>query len=471
MYKLIVVAGPNRGKSFRVQAGENGIGRHSDNVIVLPSAKVSKRHCVLVVNNEGMTVQDQGSANGTFVNGVLARAKRVGPGDRISVGEFVLEVVKPSERASQARAQESQFAPQHNVVPMPGVDLGASGLPAFPANPGGMPNGMPENTGLGAHPLHEAPNDLKGKVAFYFENHVMPVFYGLNLKYEWRFIAGSLIGGLVFLSALLTIFPLVQSSQNAAKRESGRRAAFMAREIAHRNGGFLAAQAESKTDVGPAETAQGVRIAMLTDLELRIIAPASKLNQYLASGEEAVFAKKARDQFRTGRESGLVFFGSSSVVAAEPVKVLNPAYGRNVVIGMAIVSIENSFATSEVGDLGLVLSQTLILTGLLGILVFFILYRLTVKPLQVLGDDMDKALKGEIDQVTHEFKSEETNSLWDLINSAIQRVSTQSPQGDLSADAGATFDDFSLVGRLVGQIAPFGVVVCDSERKIQYANE
>ena len=63
MYKLMVVAGPSRGTSFAISRGENWIGRQVGNVVVLPSARVSKRHCVLVVDNAGILVKDPGSAN------------------------------------------------------------------------------------------------------------------------------------------------------------------------------------------------------------------------------------------------------------------------------------------------------------------------------------------------------------------------------------------------------------------------
>src|SRR3954453_14244261 len=99
MYKLTVVAGPNRGTSYPVQDGETSIGRQAGNTVVLPSAKVSKRHCVLAVNNGKVVMSDQGSSNGTFVNGVLVKSKPMKAGDRISVGEYVLELTEPVVRA------------------------------------------------------------------------------------------------------------------------------------------------------------------------------------------------------------------------------------------------------------------------------------------------------------------------------------------------------------------------------------
>src|ERR1700678_497333 len=102
MYKLMVIAGPNRGASYSVENGETSIGRQSGNSVVLQSGRVSKRHCVLVASNGELVVRDQGSSNGTFVNGVLTKEKPIKSGDRISVGEFVFEVVE-SRSAQRAR--------------------------------------------------------------------------------------------------------------------------------------------------------------------------------------------------------------------------------------------------------------------------------------------------------------------------------------------------------------------------------
>src|SRR5688572_27339788 len=102
MFKLTVISGPNRGSSFPVQEGEITIGRQTGNTVVLQSSKVSKQHCVLIVNNNEIVIKDQGSSNGTFVNGILTKLKKIKPGDRISIGEFVLELVEPVRKKPAA---------------------------------------------------------------------------------------------------------------------------------------------------------------------------------------------------------------------------------------------------------------------------------------------------------------------------------------------------------------------------------
>lgn len=69
---------------------EVAIGREGCEV-VLPSLLVSRRHAVVrALAGGGHEVRDQGSANGTYVNGQRIQARRLAAGDVIQVGAFKL---------------------------------------------------------------------------------------------------------------------------------------------------------------------------------------------------------------------------------------------------------------------------------------------------------------------------------------------------------------------------------------------
>ncbi|MEO5969477.1 MAG: FHA domain-containing protein [Bdellovibrionia bacterium] len=463
MYKLTVISGPNQGTTYAVQEGELAIGRQAGNAVVLPSSKVSKIHCTLTVTGDEVILKDQGSSNGTFVNGTLTKFRKIKEGDRISVGEYVFELSKPVKKAVKPMALPKKIRSQFQSPPA----MGGSG---FPNPPGGM-SGIP-GMGSGAEmsQLEGPPKDLRGKIAWAFDHQFMPIFYSLNLKYEWRAIAVGMFLMFSFLNLTVSVYPLLESSHQAIIKETGRRALFMARQIADQNAPFLANRMETKSEIGIIENADGVRTAMLVDLDNRIIAPSAKLNQYLASGAEAAVAIKARDSFRSGRETGYwIEADESTLVAVEPVKVLSPTAGRNVVVAMAIVSIDSSLATPEMGELGVIYSEILAITAIILGFIFLILYRMTLKPFQVLNEDIDRALKGDMNQVTHEFKIEELNPLWDIINSAIQRVSrNNSPES--SSNSGESTEAFVGPLRMIGNLVKFGFLIFDSERKIVFIN-
>lgn len=473
MYKLTVVAGPSRGQSFAVQEGETSIGRQAGNAVVLTSAKVSKRHCVLVVSSGQVVLSDQGSSNGTFVNGVLAKSKPLSPGDRISVGEYVLEL---SRRPEAGTRSVPAIAGMGNVLqfPVPARPGMGGGFPGMPSAPLGTPGvGADSINGGGGVAANQPPKDLKGKINWVFEHHIMPIFYSLNLKHEWRVICVGAMAVFAVGNLAVSVYPLIEQNRAALIREMGKRASFIARQIAERNAAALAARAETKTEIGSSiENADGVRVALLTDLDSRILAPGTKLNQYLTSGAEAALAVKAKKLFVEGRETGIVAeCDESTICAVEPVRIVSQQAGRNITVGMAVVSIDSSLATPDFGEMGMTYSETFILTGLLGALILLILYRLTLKPLKQLNEDMDQVLKGDLSQVTHEFKFEELNPLWDLISSALQRVPKSSAGlGGALGGGGPTAEELAGPFRMLGETATFPMLVCDGDKRVIYMN-
>ncbi len=297
----------------------------------------------------------------------------------------------------------------------------------------------------------------------------MPTFYGMNLRNEWRMMALGAIVVFALGNLFLSVYPLMQANRETVIRETMRRAQFMAKQIADKNAPVLAVGAESKTDVAGVDQGDGVRAAYLTDIDLRILAPARAMNQYLAAGGEAIHARRAAQKFKMGFERGyLAESDNSTVVAVEPVRVFVPSAGRNLTIGLAVVSIDTSLVVADFGEMGLVYGETLILTGILAFLVFFVLYRVTLKPLEVLGEDMDKALKGEVAQVTQEFQFEELKPLFDLVNSAISRAARAGASGAAGGGSAAELTAEDVIGpfKLLGQNTPTAVVVCDSSKRV-----
>ncbi|MHB1986504.1 MAG: FhaA domain-containing protein [Acidimicrobiales bacterium] len=72
----------------RVSIGEEvvTIGRLPECAVVLDDANVSRRHAQLRREGNSVVLVDLGSTNGTKVNGVLVRERRLTPGDTITVG-------------------------------------------------------------------------------------------------------------------------------------------------------------------------------------------------------------------------------------------------------------------------------------------------------------------------------------------------------------------------------------------------
>ena len=93
--RLLVTAGPRKGAEFTLTETRTTIGRGSDNVVVIPDISVSRQHVILEAQGERWIVLDQGSGNGTRVNGKNVDRYPLAHGDQIAIGDTVLQFVEP----------------------------------------------------------------------------------------------------------------------------------------------------------------------------------------------------------------------------------------------------------------------------------------------------------------------------------------------------------------------------------------
>jgi hypothetical protein len=89
--RLVVVAGPTfqDGEVFTLDSHPLTIGRAVNNDISMPDDEyASGRHARFEPRRDGIWIEDIGSTNGTFVNGIrLTRERKLTPGDVVRVGE------------------------------------------------------------------------------------------------------------------------------------------------------------------------------------------------------------------------------------------------------------------------------------------------------------------------------------------------------------------------------------------------
>ncbi|MFP4106857.1 MAG: ATP-binding protein [Phycisphaerae bacterium] len=85
-----VIQGPDKGRSFELQEGENVVGRANCD-IKLSDRTVSRNHSRLRSVNNQWILEDMGSANGTFLNGVrIKKPSAVYRGDQIRCGTSLM---------------------------------------------------------------------------------------------------------------------------------------------------------------------------------------------------------------------------------------------------------------------------------------------------------------------------------------------------------------------------------------------
>ena len=85
-----VIQGPDKGRNFELRGGDNIIGRQGSHV-QLSDRTITRQHSHMWHQNGRWLLEDLGSANGTFLNGVkLVTPAPVKRGDQIRCGSSLL---------------------------------------------------------------------------------------------------------------------------------------------------------------------------------------------------------------------------------------------------------------------------------------------------------------------------------------------------------------------------------------------
>lgn len=88
---MATIDGSGESTRFELKDGETVIGRHPDCDIVVEVGAVSRFHAKVIRQGDRYTVQDQGSRNGTFLNGQLISGHQpLSDGDRVRICEVEL---------------------------------------------------------------------------------------------------------------------------------------------------------------------------------------------------------------------------------------------------------------------------------------------------------------------------------------------------------------------------------------------
>ena len=89
--RLVVLTSPvlELGEEYELNSAALTVGRGGQNDVALENDEfASARHVRVEPRRDGVWVNDLGSTNGTFVNGIrVARERRLAPGDVVRIGE------------------------------------------------------------------------------------------------------------------------------------------------------------------------------------------------------------------------------------------------------------------------------------------------------------------------------------------------------------------------------------------------
>jgi pSer/pThr/pTyr-binding forkhead associated (FHA) protein len=117
---LVVRQGSQAGMSFPVSGNQVLIGREEGLDIILQDPEASRRHTRISWQGGQFVIEDLGSTNGTFVNGVQITTPQVlNPGDSIGIGQtaLVFQVAGGQLGAASYQAPPLQQTPAYSPPP------------------------------------------------------------------------------------------------------------------------------------------------------------------------------------------------------------------------------------------------------------------------------------------------------------------------------------------------------------------
>jgi len=107
--RFVVTAGRDEGKEVMVHDPIVTIGTLPESSLALTDPTVSRRHAVVEETATGYVLKDEGSTNGTFMNGVRVREGYLSPGAVIRLGQTEMIFSPIEERIEVPRSSRDHF--------------------------------------------------------------------------------------------------------------------------------------------------------------------------------------------------------------------------------------------------------------------------------------------------------------------------------------------------------------------------
>ena len=97
-YILSLLNDEVKSSSWLLTNGIHKIGRLANKEIILDDVTVSRNHAFISVDDETVTIVDESSTNGIFINGELKDESILKSGYRIQIGKFNLIITKVEKK-------------------------------------------------------------------------------------------------------------------------------------------------------------------------------------------------------------------------------------------------------------------------------------------------------------------------------------------------------------------------------------
>jgi len=419
MWAIRFLTGKLAGQEIPLQEdGEYVLGREENCQVIVSDPGVSKKHATLEINEEGVFIRDMNSSNGTFLNGVKIQESEIQLKDKISICKTTFDIIKMTDNISPPALV--QYPPGVSQMPVgqqyyPPQTQMPVGQHPYPPNMVATP-GEQLMQGAESKPESPVPLTLKNWFKNYVEKIVLPGVYKLPTWLEFRLVIASFLIFFVCVMTALSAIPLVQILNSSITQESKNHAESIAITLSRMNYDAIKDQMYSAASVEYALRRPGVTKAFIVSATSgKILAPSEKAHNYSKMSfvnegrkKEGIFVKK---------------LDSNTVAAMAPIQFYNQK--TNTYNSEAYSVVIYDMGTLAFGSKRTIslLVQNGFIAAVLGLLIFFFLYKMIEFPISSLNRQLSSALKEDSLSVETDYDFPALQNLTTNINSALSRIS------------------------------------------------
>ena len=415
MWAIRFLNGKLAGQEIPLQEGKYILGRSDDCQITIPDPGISKKHAELEIDEQGAIIVDLQSSNGTFLNGVQVQESAIHNKDKVSLCQTTFDIVRASKQS---------------LAPTPFHPHLQGGMP--PAHPqalahygGGYPppqhvfQQMPSIDGQAQQDPSQSVEEpvkltLKNWCKNYMDKVVLPGVYKLPVWLEFKWVIASIMIFFVATMTCLSAIPLIQILNSSVTQESMNHAESIATTLARMNYETIKNQMHSAASVEYALRRPGVVKAFIIKAESgKIIAPAEQTHTY----SKIPFVNEGRRK----EGNSIKKIDSNTVAAMVPIQFYNKKTNAHSAEAYSVVIYK--MGTLAMGKTISLLVQTCFIALVLGVFLFFFLYKMIEYPIVSLNKQLSSALKDDSLSVQTDYDFIPLQNLTDNINSALSRIS------------------------------------------------
>ena len=392
------------GKVILLKEGVSVLGRSPECDIIIANNNVSKKHASLEKKGELIILKDLKSTNGCYINGVKIQESKVHLGDKLSFHDTVAEVINPDAGGALALFQgKNELAlPSDAVVADLALHIDDSDI---------------------IQPYDPPVEVFKKRTNHYFENTVLPGIYKLTEFMDFQWVVGFFFILVVVFSTSLSVIPLLKILRESIEESSLRNVQNIVKEVVTQNKDPLFKRLFSAVDLDSTIQKQGVEQVYITDLRGEIVAPA----RYSGKMPTAPGFHKARKI--ADNRTYISFIDSKNILAVEAFKYYDPKKSVETTRYYAMVLYNVDTRMMDFNRTLSLFVQTLALSLIVALILYFFVSRLISYPLRVLNRQVDLFLRdGSSGQLETNLKFPILQKLYSNLNSALNRQSGASDQ-------------------------------------------